>query len=474
MRQKAAAGCQQSEAFGQRLGVGKDGEGTLTTLDSNGGTRMFRLDDRTRRRLHLALFALVGLVPTAGLLGWAAWVHSPWYAAGHAERLAWRLGLEVVLDRVRHPRPGVTIYEGLELREPANGQPLVRCQRLEARWQLDADFAKQTRRFLVLKAPGIEVFPLHRAEWSGLLDRLLACRLGWPEACVQLEAAEVTLAGQPNWPKLAGVQARFESLPRGTWVGVAFPSGEASGRLATISFSRQRQSAGSGLHVRLDTGQGEVPCRLLALGWPELAACGPQARFAGTVEADHTAGAWEAQVAGHFADVDLEGLVTQRFSWTLSGKAQVFLDQARIRRSRLEQATGWVVMTRGGAVSRALLEAAGQHLAMTLSTHVTAEPIQPFEQLGFWFAIDQGQIRIRGRCPLDRPDGTAVVLGRQGPLLVGSDSNPLPLAQVARLFAPAEVVELPISAETAWLVERVAVIPKRPAVASQPQAPHVR
>jgi len=435
---------------------------------------MFRLHDRTRRHLHLVLFVLVCVLPTAALVGWAAWTGSPWYVAGHADRLGWRLGVQVVLAGLRHPRPGLTVYEGLELRDPVTGRPMLRCAQLEARWQLDVDFAKQRRRFLVLKTPGVEVFAGERSEWWGLLDRLLGCRLGWADACVQLDAGEVVLAGEPALPKLAAVQGRFESLARGTWAGLAFPSEASAGRLATVCFSRDRQAPAAGLHVQIDTGEGAVPCALLALGWSELGACGPQARFAGTIEADHTAGAWDGQVAGHFSAVDLDGLITQRFPWTLRGKAQVFLDRARIRRSRLQQAAGWVVVTQGGAISRTLLESAAQHLGMALPSQISAEPLQPFEQLGFWFAIDEGQLRIQGRCPLDRADGTSVVLGRHGPLLVASEPKPLPLAQVARLIASTGGTELPLSAETAWLMDRVAVLPESQAVATRPQAAPLR
>lgn len=435
---------------------------------------MFRLHDHTRRQVHLVLFALLCLVPTAGVLGLAVWLRTPWYAAGHAERLGLRLGLQVTLEAIRHPRPGLMVYEGLELREPATRQPILRCARLEARWQDDLDFTRQRRRFLTLKSSAVEVFAEQRSEWARLLDRLLAGRLGWPEACIQLEAAEVVLAGQSTLPKLTGVKGRFESLARGTWAGLAFPPDEATERLATVCVSRDRQSPGSSLHVRVETGQGAVPCPLLALGWTELGLWGPQARFAGTIEVDSTAGRWDGQLTGHFSDVDLDLLVTQRYRWTLSGKAQVFVDQARIRRSRLEKAAGWVVVTQGGVVSRPLLELAAQHLDMALSAQASAEPIQPFTQLGFWFALEEGTLRIQGRCPLDRADGTAVLLGRQGPLLVGATPKALPLAQLARVVAPPGVTEVPLSADTAWLVERVVLLPETPVVAGRPQASQMR
>ena len=79
---------------------------------------MAPLYDSTRRRIALATFFAVGVLPTVVLSGWAAWWRSPWHVRREAERLELQLGMRVSLAAVRHPRPGVVVYEGLGLRDP--------------------------------------------------------------------------------------------------------------------------------------------------------------------------------------------------------------------------------------------------------------------------------------------------------------------------------------------------------------------
>jgi len=49
---------------------------------------MFRLHDCTRRRLLLAGFVLLCVVPTVLVAGWCAWRNRPGKTADEAERLA--------------------------------------------------------------------------------------------------------------------------------------------------------------------------------------------------------------------------------------------------------------------------------------------------------------------------------------------------------------------------------------------------
>ena len=64
------------------------------------------------------LFVLVCVVPTTVIVGWGVWRRMPGYAKDEARRLSLLLGMRVSLTAVRHPRPGETVYEGLELVQP--------------------------------------------------------------------------------------------------------------------------------------------------------------------------------------------------------------------------------------------------------------------------------------------------------------------------------------------------------------------
>ena len=85
---------------------------------------MLQLHDRTRRRIALAVFFTLGVMPTLAVSAWGVWWRSPRYLAGEAEQLGWRLGMTVSLSGVRHPEPGVAVYEGLQVREPEGNQPV--------------------------------------------------------------------------------------------------------------------------------------------------------------------------------------------------------------------------------------------------------------------------------------------------------------------------------------------------------------
>ncbi len=436
---------------------------------------MFQLRDRTRRSIALALFSLLCVAPTVGVLAWALAARSPWHARSEAQRLGWRLGLSVSLSAVKHPRPGVTVYEGLELADPATGRVVIRCPRLEARWEPDVDQEKQKRDFLVLRSFGAVVDTGESEELHRLLDRLLACRVGWPGAFVRWDESEITLRGNVAPTKLAGFRGRVESLSKGTWAGLAFRCEDAKqGKLASICFSRDRQAPSPVLHVNLTTGEASVPCALLALGWGELATLGPQSQFCGEITADLADGTWDGQVRGHFSGVDLDGLVTRRFPHTLSGSGQIFLDHSEFRRGRIEKAAGWLVAIHGGSISRSLLESAARALSLEAPTGAGPEPIQAFEQLGFWFAIDAGELQLQGRCPLESQQGTALVLGRNGLLLDAPRPQPLPAAALVQALVPQGPVQVAAAPQAEWLLERLALAPgpaEEPAAARSAQRP---
>jgi hypothetical protein len=406
----------------------------------------------------LTLFWLVCVLPTAGILVWTLALRLPWHVRAESQRLGWRLGLRVALGSVSHPRPGATVYEGLELADPATGRVVARCPRLEATWETTADVEGRDRPFLVLRTAAMEVDVGQPDELHRLLDRLLAGRTGWSDACARLEATRVTLSGGSPVAGLAAFQARLESLAKGIWAGVAFRcDGATEGQLASVCFSRDRQTPEPVLHVDLNTGNGDVPCALIALGWNGLAALGSECQFRGEIQADVSGGSWNGQVRGHFSGVDLDGLVTRRFPHVLSGSGQVFLDQMEFRDGRIEKASGWLVAMHGGSISRSLIESASQWLSLEVPVSLRPEPVQPFAQLGFRFAIEAGQLQLQGRCPLDSPRGSTLVLGPGGPILDAPRPRPVALASLVQTLAPPGSVQVAAAPQSAWLLERLAL-----------------
>ncbi len=100
---------------------------------------MFRLHDKTRRRICLAGFFLFCVAPTLGAAAWCAMRHMPWTASDEAKTLGRQLGLEVRLAGLKNLRPGVVLYEDFELADPETGQCLFRSRLLEVQWKTIAD-----------------------------------------------------------------------------------------------------------------------------------------------------------------------------------------------------------------------------------------------------------------------------------------------------------------------------------------------
>ena len=118
---------------------------------------MLRLHDRTRRRICVAGFFLLCILPTVLVAGWCVAWHLPGHVSAEARRLTRQLGLDVTLEGLRHLRPGVVLYEGLELADPETGRSVLRCRLLEARRTKTADQQGQPQTSLVLIASQPEI-----------------------------------------------------------------------------------------------------------------------------------------------------------------------------------------------------------------------------------------------------------------------------------------------------------------------------
>ena len=137
---------------------------------------MFPLHDHTRRRICVALFFLLGVVPTAAVAAWAIVWHSPWHLRGEVERLGRELGVDVAIDGLRHSRPGVVIYEGLKLSDPETGQTILRCRQLEATWTSMTGSQGDSRPAVVLSLPQAEIETAAWDRLSQILQRRLTAR----------------------------------------------------------------------------------------------------------------------------------------------------------------------------------------------------------------------------------------------------------------------------------------------------------
>jgi len=433
---------------------------------------MFRLHDRTRRRIALAGFFAFCVVPTVLIAAWGTSRHLPWHLRAESRKLSRELGLNVSLAAIRHLRPGVVLYEGLQLTDPETGQGLFRCRLLEAGWRNPTGRQQHDRVSLVLIASQPEIEAAGLNELWQLLHRVFTRRAGSTEIDVRLVAGEVTLRADCDAQTFSDVQADIEWLADRTRAQLHFRlAGVEMPETARIRIDRNRQTTAPTTRFELYTGGAALPCPVLAAGLSGLKSLGPRGTFCGYLWAEQTLAGWEGEAAGHLNDIELDRLVTDRFPHKLGGTAQVTIRRARFRRGRFEEASG-LVLAGPGTVSRSLLQASAERLGLTrIAEPGTPGPVVPYDRLAFAFSIDPRGLQLRGECLAD--GAPAVLVDRAGPLL-GEPVSPRPVVALLRTLVPANEVQVPATRQTDWLARWLPLPNVAPPSDTDPPLPHAR
>jgi len=418
---------------------------------------MIQLHDRTRRRIALAIFFTFGLMPTLAVSAWGVWWRSSWCVRGEAEQLTLRLGMEVRLSAVRHPQPGVAVYEKIVVCEPETHQPVFGCEQAEIRWD---KLSKESN------APGLRVIisqpELNAAQWPEiwrLAEHLIAGRAETGEVGIQLEAKQLSIAGRGISQKLAHVLVQVEPRPGGPQIQASFRLPGEESDPARILLTRNRKLTPPLTRLDIDASATPLPCPLLAIGLPGFESLGPRSWFCGTLWAACSPKGASGELAGQFAAVDMGRLTSDDAVHQLSGTVNLTIKTARFSQGRLTEAHA--SLTGGpGTVSRSLLEAA-QRLGMT--ARVAADEANrhvSYEKLTVWLSCDARGLRLGGMSPSGDP-GT-ILAGRFGPVLIESQTpdEPLPLTAVAQAVAPNAESLVPIAHKPAWLTRLPSATPR--------------
>jgi hypothetical protein len=417
---------------------------------------MFQLHDKTRRRIALAAFVSAGMLPLLLIGGWCVNRHLPGCVQAEADALGRQLGLVVKLEAIRHLRPGVVLYEGIELADPETGQTILRSRCLEVACRRQADQQGQLRPTLVVIAsqPELETAAIG-PTWRWVL-RLLENSPGRSGANVQVSADAVTLRAEGRSQTMTEVAALLENLPGRSSAQIDFRLvGADTPEPACIRIVRNREVSPPASRFELSTGDGELPCSVLALAIDELKPLGPRSRFYGQVWASETPDGWEGEMAGQLTELDLGSLITDHFPHRLSGIGKATITSARFRRGRLEECCG-VFAAERGTISRSLLAAAVGRLGLIPGP----EPLPPgdrvaYEELAMSIVLDANGLRLRGLCATAEP-GTILRDGRNR-LLSESSRGSQPIAALVQMLVPQSVVQVPASRQTDWLLRHLPV-----------------
>jgi hypothetical protein len=412
---------------------------------------MFHLHDQTRRSITLMAFVVLALLPTVIVLGYGVAWRLPQHAQAEAERLGDRIGMKVSIGAVRHLRPGLVRYEGLELFNPETGRPVLQCKALQAGWDQIADAEGHPQSALVLSATEPEIDLAQAEQVWRLADRLflgradgpLEVRLACGDLCLKLGESRQTL-GQP--------ELTVTTDPQGTRAELRFRlSGGDSPSPVRIAVARDRRTQPPLTRFDLDTGPSAMPCWLLARGLPSLAGLGADCRYCGALWASLLPAGWEGGLKGRFSRLDLDRLVTDHFPHKLSGLAEVTVRQAEFHQGRLAKLDG-SINAGPGVVSRSLIDDAAQFLRLTAATDPgMVVPELPYQTLAASFLLDHRGLQLHGLCP---PEGSKVILTGPYRWIAGEpEVQPQPLAGLLQTLIPVQHIRVPAGAD--WLFDRL-------------------
>jgi hypothetical protein len=410
---------------------------------------MLALHDRTRRRIALTLFMLLGLAPTAVVLAYGLARHLPGHARSVADRLSLQLGLKTSLSSVEYVCPGVVRYRGMELADAESGKAVIVCRTVLATESMAADNQGVRRPKVDLATEGLEIESTGLASLGRLLEQSLATRSD--------DAPEIRLTAQDVLLRRLDGPTTLTTLEACLSITSAGPQAEANLRIAGLDSSRpiwiglgrDRRSTPPESGFCIDTGETLLPCSLLALGLPYVDEMGPRCCFSGRIGARRSAQGYRGDLSGRFVDVDLDRLVTERFPHRLSGTAELALEIARFEGGRLREAAGTVT---GGAgqVSTSLLDSMTRSLGLATSLENHAPALLGYETLRFAFLLDQRGLQLRGHAVRD--DSGAILVDRWRVLLGDPARQPQPLAALFQALAPADALQVPATRETDQLL----------------------
>jgi len=406
--------------------------------------------ETVRRSVCRATFVALCLAPTTAIAMWGLWRHLPTHTSGYRAALSQQFGMRAELTAVRHPQPGVELYEGVSLFDRETNALVLRCRVLEV--SHDGDSARWT-------AEQLEMDAEHCLKFWELVSRYLEREWATAPAQVQLAANTVTLRIGEERQTIADVRGRLHRGEPSCEAELAFRiEGAEDGSMAKLSAVRATEQGPAVTTLSFDTGGIALPCRVFAPLFDAVDPLGPESRFAGTVRAALSGDDWRGEVAGSLEHVELDRLVTARFPHTLDGIAQVDSLKCVFAGGRVTAAAGEV---RGGKgrVSRSLLQAGSEWLGLRgfdpglpHSAGPTTEQMAFFHRLAFDFMITPDGLVLTGRCT-EQPG--AMLVDSTRVFWTQPAVQPQPVVNLVRVLVPQSEVQVPATAETETLLRHL-------------------
>jgi hypothetical protein len=426
---------------------------------------MFSLHDNTRMLICRAAFFALCVVPTCGVVAWCVAVRGPGYRAAHERAIHDAIGWRVQIEGVSLPKPGLTLYQGLEISDAEGSQLLAQAPFLEVQ-------AGENGAVLALPFPATVNGLRLDATWRAA-ERLLRSAEG--DGSWTLAAQNVTVHLDSGDQTLANCTGKLERGEQGARLSLSFGLAESNSTGAAPAKIEMTiadtSDAASPCAVSFNTGGAPLPCSLVGSYWPAALRLGSAVTFEGSVTATRSSGHWNAELAGKFHNVDLARLL-ESFPHKLTGVAEIQIERATIVDGRIEQAAGKLVAG-PGIISRSLVHAAQQHLGLEPSrqTLLGRDNHLVFRELNLAFDIDHRGLSIRGEFP--KAPG-AVLVDEKVVLVRQSATERVPVVSLLRTLVPQSAVHVPATRETSPLAALLPVPALTPQAGQEESLPQAR
>ena len=417
---------------------------------------MPQLHDRTRRKICIAAFFAVCILPTCCLFAWGVSRQGPWHASSYAQRLESRLGLKVSIDDVEHLLPGVVRYMGVRLCDPESGEVVADFHRIDTRRQ---DVQDRPLPALVLVADSARISPERFDGMLRLLNRVLARRMTRDEVDLRLVIGELKLQSDENntdggTTTLRDVRGSLQTVENGSQAEFNFrlhPSSDPDdpAEPIRIHIRRDRRAAPPSICFDIDSRATPLPCTVLALLMPECKSLGPQSRFQGYLFAEKTGHGWQGRIkdAG-LTGIDLDMMLGSRFPGTLNGPADLTIHRARFSEGRLHEAAGRIAAG-PGTVGRMFFDTVSRQLRLPARPMPAGSNDIPYDKLALNFTVDHSGLLINGTVP---GQIEPVILANNVESLLGEPkTQPQPISALLVALAPQNSCRVPADRQIQWL-----------------------
>ena len=395
---------------------------------------MFALHEKTQRRIGLAGFGLLCVAPTVAVLAWIASLYLPSHRRGVERSFSHLLGMEVRVEAVRHPKPGMTALEDVEIRTAESGEVILRAK--------EVDLHSRRDETTVINAARVTVEAEHYPVAEELFRRLLTRKIKPDTFHVRVNVGELSVRnGDSKRITLCDVRGVISSEPKESQTHWNFQIADAtSEEPIRLSFRRSRDDGPVTTVVGVDTGDTEVSSDLLGLGVPWMRVFGA-AGFRGRISTESHGGGTETQLHGRWRDLEVETLVENRDSAWINGLADLRVSYARFLNGRLVRTTG-VLSVGAGSVEPRFLQAIGvsYNLERNRDNGEGSARI-PFSWLEADFRLESGMLALKAR---DERLGGVLMQGPHGEALLrvlNESAVPLDAFRFPGLVIPVVEVE---------------------------------